>query len=337
MRNALLLAAMTIGSTLGAAQNACAYLGSFGPNDGYYPQYGTVLGDVTYYNAGQSGANAGGGPTMPLPADTGLWKLQTPVGATFGNPVNRAAFTAGYPSYNPTPPNTIPVYLLGGHFPGRNNDGYNLAFRNDNPIGTGAARYRYAMDTYDTGGVIPSTVISGPVSMSFFFRPNPADAPPSNGALSDVKFTMSVLGTGGVVGFQWGYARDNTIMWRDSSSNPWNYTSFVGDQGDWDGVTFKLDLTAKTFSINYYDASALTTSVLVPAGTPMGLPMPNFVGLDWQLEDGVNAAANPNVGGKNYFDDFSFAGFPEPASMTALAGATMIAGARRRSSTRSRH
>jgi hypothetical protein len=305
-----------------------AYLGSFGPNDGYYPQYGTVLGDVTYYNAGQNGINAGGGAAMPLPADTGLWSLQTPnAGGVFASAVNRAAFTSQYPAYPPNPPNTVGIYLLGGHFPGRNNDGANLAFRNDTPVGTGAARYRYQIDTYDTGGPVPASVNSGSVSMSFYFSPNPAAPPPSDGSPSHVKFTMSLLDSSASTGFQWGYAMDNTVMWRDSSSNPWNTTTVVADSAAWDGVKFNMDLTGDTFGIDYFDASLNTWNTMVPAGTPMGSAMMDFTTIDWQLEDGVNiwgTAPINQLGGKNYFDDVSIV-IPEPASLSlAIFGAVAL-------------
>jgi hypothetical protein len=77
-----------------APTRAMAYLGSFGPSDGYYAQYGTMLGDVTYYNAGQSGPNAGGGPTVQIAADSGLWTLQSPVGGVFDNSTDRNNYIA---------------------------------------------------------------------------------------------------------------------------------------------------------------------------------------------------------------------------------------------------
>lgn len=301
-----------------------AYLGSFGPNDGYHPQYGFLGGDVTYYNAGQSGANAGGGGLAAVPADSGLWKLQTPVGAYFDSAANRAAFAASYPNYVSSSAVGTVTYMVGGHFPGRNSDGYNLAFRNFLPAGTGPARYRYSIDTYDTGGNVPASVTSGAVSTSFYFSPNPADPAPSDGSASGIKFTMSLLDSSANIGFQWGYARDNTVMWRDSPTSLWNNTSVVADQTNWDGVKFNMDLTADTFGIDYYDASSNTWSSMVPSGTPMGMAMTNLTHLDWQLEDNVTLAGSPQVGAKNYFDDFSFV-IPEPASLSlAMFGAAAM-------------
>lgn len=318
MRTVFALAA-SLCASLALSTPALAYLGSFGPNDGYVAQYGTVLGDVTYYNAGQNGANAGGGPLAPVPADTGLWSLQTPnSGGVFASAANRAAFAATYPAYPPTPANTVPIYLLGGHFPGRNADGSNLAFRNDTPPGTGAARYRYALDAYDFGGPAPASVTAGPLSVGFYFMPNPADAPPADGTLPPVKFAMTLLDSAANPAFQWGYAFDNTVVWRDSPANPWNYTAVVADQANWDGVRFDLDLSADTFGIDYYDVGTNAWSTLVPAGTPMGSAIANLTHLDWQLSDAVNIWGSPTVGGKNYFDDFSFTVVPEPATLAAV-------------------
>lgn len=307
---------------------ALAYLGSFGPNDGYYAQYNTMLGDVTYYNAGQSGVNAGGGPMMQIAADSGLWTLQSPVGGVFDNSTDRNNYIALGLPHPATDPNNEPAYLLGGHFSGRNNDGYNLAFRNDTPIGTGPAIYEYAIDTFDTGGPVPASVTAGVSSIGFYFCPNPGDPPDPSGATSH-KFTLSLKDSLGNIGMEWGYARDNEVAWRDSPSSPWNYTGVIADATNWDGVDIEVDLTADTFGIDYYDVGTNTWSTMVPAGTPLGTPLLNITTLRWQLEDGVASG----LGGKNYFDDFAIhTAVPEPSSfaLAALAGLTMLATARRR-------
>ncbi|MEX2188616.1 MAG: hypothetical protein WD875_17545 [Pirellulales bacterium] len=307
---------------------AMAYLGSFGPNDGYYAQYGTFLGDVTYYNAGQSGINAGGGPTMQIVADSGLWTLQSPVGGVFPSAALRAPYIATAPPYALTDPNGVPAYLLGGHFSGRNNDGYNLAFRNDTPIGTGPAIYEYAIDTFDTGGPVPASVTSGVNSVGFYFCPNPADVPDPSGQAHH-KFTLSVKDSLGNIGLEWGYARDNEVTWRDSPSSPWTYTGVYANSTNWDGIDIDVDLTADTFGIDYYDVSANTWSTMVPAGTPLGMPLLNITTLRWQLEDGVATG----TGGKNYFDDFSIqTPVPEPSSiaLVALTGLALLPRLRRK-------
>ena len=83
------LIALAIG--VGGADSAHALLGSFTANDGYFPQYNTILGEVSHYNAGANGINAGGGAAMQIVADSGLWKGTGAIGGVFTNP----AFLAG--------------------------------------------------------------------------------------------------------------------------------------------------------------------------------------------------------------------------------------------------
>ncbi|MBX3426036.1 MAG: hypothetical protein KF688_10185 [Pirellulales bacterium] len=309
------LTAFVVG--VGAAPAAQAYLGSFTANDGYQAFYGSAWGEVSHHNAGQYGANAGGGSFTQLPADTGLWKLISPVGATFTNPVDRAAYLSGGPPYPlSSGANGVGAYLLGGHFPGRNGDGQNLAIRNDTPLGTGPMIYEYSIDSYDFGGIAPASVVAGTVDVEFYFCPNPGDTPDPSGAPSKDKFTLSFKDSLGNVGFEWGYARDNAVTWRKNPTDPWNATPFIADAADWDGVRTTIDLTNDTFSLDYFDVSANTWNNLVPTGTSLGSPLNDLTILRWQLEDGLFAG----TGGKNYFDDFSFtAPVPEPTS-AVLAG-----------------
>ena len=175
--------------------------------------------------------------------------------------------------------------------------------------------YEYTLDTYDTGGgggntgPVPSSITSGVVTTQFYFCPNPADPPDPSGANPRDKFTMSFLDASGNVGFQWGYAAENQVYWRTSSSNPWNYTGVFADATNWDGVKADVDLDSQTFGLDYYDVSANTWSNMIPAGTPLGMSMANQTTLGWQLEDNVFTG----TGGKNFFDDFKFSySVPEP-------------------------
>jgi hypothetical protein len=179
--------------------------------------------------------------------------------------------------------------------------------RNDIPLGTGPAVYDYDFDSYDFGGVAPASVTSGVVQVGFYFCPNPGDTP-NPGTVPSDKFTLSFKDSVGNVGFQWGYSRDNTVTWRTNSSNPWSSTPFFADQTNWDGLRVDLDLTADTFSMDYYDISANTWTNIVPSGTAMGQAMNDLTVLRWQLEDGLFAGQ----GGKNFFDDFSVV-VPEPS------------------------
>lgn len=320
------LAVATLIATASLAPTAHAYLGSFAPSDGYHVQSGLVYGDVSYYNAGQYGPNAGNGagPTQIL-ADSGLWSVQGAVGGYFATAVDRTNYTSGTPPYANNGPNSLGAYIVGNHGPGRT-DGSSLAIRNDTPLGvTGPLLYNYELDAFDFGGIAPASVTSGLLGVGLYFCPNPGDTPSPDGSSKD-KFTMSLVDSVGNIGLQWGYARDNAVTWRDGPSSAWNSTSFVADQTNWDGVRFELDLTADTFSMDYFDVSANTWTNIVPAGTAMGQAMSDFTNVRWQLEDGLAAG----VGGKNFFDDFSVTTVPEPSTVMLVSlGALVLVAVKR--------
>lgn len=322
--------AAVLGVVGAAALPASAHLGSFAPADGYTLSLfsGPVNWcDVSYYNAGAYGPNSGGGPgpTNIVP-DSGLWRVVGPVGGFYPTAAARNAAVGGAPPYPTSAPGSLPIYIVGDHGPGRT-DASSLAFRNDTPRGTGAAVYDYSIDTYDTGGVAPAAVTGGPVSHQIYLRPNPSDPPNPDGTPAGDKFSLGFMDSVGNIGAQWGYARDNEIYWRPGSAGPWTYTGIYADPGDWDGVRIDIDLTADTFSLDYYDVSSTTWLNLAPAGTPLGAAMGNFTTLRWLLEDGVNSG----VGGKNFFDDSSFI-IPAPGAAGLLALAGAAAARRRRSS-----
>jgi hypothetical protein len=310
------------------ATQAMGALGSFSPNEGYNLNVFTGSynwSDVSYYNAGGYGVNAGGGPgPTPIAPDSGKWRVVGGVGGYFGTAAARNTATAGAPAYpGVAQPGMIPVYLVGDHGPGRT-DNSSLAFRNDTAQGsTGPAVYDYALDTYDTGGPVPASVTGGVVNYSIYFSTSPND-PFVPGVRSQERFTQSVLDSAGNIGMQWGYARDNTVLWRTSPSGLWNYTGIIANAGNWDRISVDIDLSSDTFKLDYFDSVASTWSNLAPAGTLLGTTMGNFTGLRWQLEDGTNGG----VGGKNFFDDATFK-VPAPGA-ALMVGAGVVMAARRR-------
>ncbi len=312
---------------VGATTPAQAYLGSFNTllGDGYDVQSGFVYGDVSYYNAGQYGANAGGGPgPTQITADSGLWSVTGEVGGYFDNSTDRGNYTLGFPPYPAANPgNQIGAYIVGGHFGGRT-DNYALALRNDQ--GSGPMTYDYLLDSFDFGGVAPASITTGVVEVGFYFCPNPGDAASISG-LND-KFTMTFKDSSGNVGFQFGYDRDNLVTYRANPSTAWISTTITADQNFYDGVRFDIDLTNETFSFDYFDFTASSWTNIV-TGAAMYQAMDDLSVLGWQLEDGILAG---NLLGKNLFDDFSFGEpVPEPTSLAliALVGAIAV-GFRRR-------
>jgi MYXO-CTERM domain-containing protein len=214
--------------------------------------------------------------------------------------------------------------MVGDHGPGRT-DNSSLAFRNDTTQGSaGPAIYDYSLDQYDTGGPAPASITSGSVAYGIYFNTSPSD-PIVQGARPFDRFTQSLMDASGNIGVQWGYARDNEMLWRANASGPWNYTGVHANAGLWDGITLTLDLTNSTFGLNYFNVVANTTTTLAPAGTAMGTPMANFTGLRWRLEDGTNGG----VGGKNFFDDASVS-VPAPGAFALLGLGGLALGRRRR-------
>lgn len=312
------------GAALGFAAPASAYLGSFAPADGYQILQPWV--DVSYYNTGQYGANAGGGSWTHVVPDAGLWRVAP--GYAGGIYSSYAARTAAmtsvvgnvYPAVPPAAGNGA-IYMVGDHGPGRT-DNSALAFRNDTPNNAGPARYDYTIDTYDTGGITPATVTAGVVSAQVYMLASPS-APPSPGGLVGDKFTMSLKDSSGNIGMQWGYAADNEVYWRPGSSGSWNYTGTYVNTGLWDGVKVDIDLTGQSFKMSYYVASTSTWFTMANT-TALGASMTNLTNIGWQLEDGLPFGSFAT---KNFFDDFSFV---IPAPGTGVVGLLGLGLLRRR-------
>jgi hypothetical protein len=278
--------------------------------------------DVAAYNAGQWGTNAGGGPLpVELTLNTGLWKLTSAVGTFYPDATTRNTYLGAGPPYPATVPltspqvvNSVPAYVIGNH-PGGRLGTTALAFRNAINAGYGPITYDYKLDTYDFGGPAPALVTSGTVTTGFYFQPNPADNIVNSNGLSADKFIMSFTDSTGSVGFQWGYARDNTVQWRQGNSGSWNNSGIISDPTNYNGVTVSLNLSAQTFKIDYYDVSASLTTTIAPAGTALGNSIIDLTHLGWSLTDNLFTG----TGGKNFFDDFSFsAPVPEPGTLVLL-------------------
>ncbi len=307
---------------------ASAHLGSFGPNEGYNLSMFSGSNnwcDVTYYNAGAYGPSSGGGSATAIAPDSGLWKLRSNNGAFYATTAARNAQVGSAPAYTTSPlVGSATSYIVGAHFSGRNNDGYNLALRNDTVAGTGPITYDYSLDTFDTGGPIASTQSTGVVRYQTYFLTDPDSAPNPDGTFSD-KFRMSFVDSSGNIGAEWGYARDNQVAYRDGPSSAWTYTTWNAGPANWNGIRVDLDLSSDTFSMEYYDDATTTWNSIV-TGASMGTAMGNFTTIRWQLEDAVNTG----IGGKNFFDDSSFTGFVPAPGATGLLVGGMIALARRR-------
>jgi hypothetical protein len=314
-------------ATLAAASPASAYLGSFTPADGYQIIQPWV--DVSYYNSGQYGANAGGGLAAHVAPDSGLWRVENGfAGGIYSSWASRTAALTSvvgntYPAVPPAAGGGA-QYVVGNHSPGRT-DFSALAIRNDTPNNAGPVKYNYTLDTYDFGGAAPASITSGVVSTQFYFQASPTATVGGAGSLPRDKFTMSFKDASSTVGLEWGYAEDNEVYWRAGTSGPRTYTGVYVDVSLWDGVRVDIDLSAETFGIDYYDASLALWQSMVPAGTPLAASMNNLTDLGWQLED--NLLQGPWAT-KNFFDDFKFV-VPAPGA-SAVLGLLAVGVTRRR-------
>lgn len=328
---------LTLTAGLLIASPAMAYLGSFEQADGYHFLNDGIPNnwiDVSNYNAGQHGANAGGGSSAPIVPNSGLWQCLGEPGSFFPNSALRNSYIGSvnppgtpYPTSGSIPSSDmLGAYVIGDHPGGRTGDA--LGLRNVGPVGNGPIEYDYTLDSYDFGGTPPASVTSGPIQVGFWFWPSNKDTPPSQD-----KFIMSFTDSIGNIGFQWGYNRDNEIYWRPGSSGSWNMTGLdATDPNSYNGMTIVIDLTSQNFSIQYYDISSNVTTNLA-TGYPLGATMSDFTHIGWWLTD--NTLAGPGGwGGKNFFDDFTFKpNVPEPTGLPVtllLLGCGVISRRRRR-------
>lgn len=262
-----------------------ALLSSFEVADGYGLITSVIGDEVSYYKAG---VPSGGGPS-PAPTITpnsGLWKITSSAGGFYSNSADRSALNSSL----------IAIYAVGNHSGGRT--GNALALRNDSN-GPGPMTEEYSLDALDFGGVSPNSSTITNVLMGFYFCPNPSGGSSSSGSAE--KFIMSLMDSTNNVGLELGYDYNNNVFWRDAAGT--HYPSIVADALAYDGFSVNIDLITDTFSLNYFDASANSTNALASSGTSLLTGMTNFTKIRWSLNDGGN---NQGLGGKNFFDDFSF-------------------------------
>ncbi len=290
--------------------NAYAYLGGFEPADGY----ASFLNDVATFNAGQYGANAGGGAYTAITPNTGLWKkLQGPLVPATGATGN-LAYATGHQYYdrtNPGYPNLDQALVIT-----TNSDGW----------GAGSQEYSYTVDSYDLGGVNPATTGGDMLNISFWscsWIPGSGEG----GGLGPgtIANTISFYDSSGNLGFAVGgiqpgtttdYAATNVGSWVQSAVSVGTSTYHR-----WD---IMLDLNLQTVSIDVFESATLTPLVV---NAPLINAMNDFAELRFLSAPGVS----------NYkvwaLDDFTMSvkGVPEPATSLLLAmGFCGLAVSRRR-------
>jgi len=341
---------------IAGAERAWGYLGSFEEQDGYrVPQNGNMaslgfsgdaqfylnnqeangftgivppgalpntLGDPSHgadlsrYNAGQYGTNAGGpgGAGMDIADNSGLW--QALAGGRLHEDIG-APFYQGSLSARD--------YVQAYGYPGARTGSQVLNFLASDVN----LRYNYTLDSRDFGGLSPALTVAHQVDLSFWLCPSEWDDPDTGDMMG-----MAFRDSSGQVLLEVGYTGDNRFQYRVGGSASWITSGIVlGSQG-WSEVAVTLDTHGNTagLTVTGYDDSnsMLSAPVTLLTESALGLDALALTDLTWDLRGG--SLDNGAVGFKHYFDDFSFAltPVPEPTGALLLMLTGLVAGLRRR-------
>jgi hypothetical protein len=263
--------------------------------------------DLSRYNAGQYGTNAGGpgGTATDLADNSGSWKalaggrLHEDIGAPFyqGN-----TFTRDY----------VAAY------------GYPNSFSGNQVLNVLASdvslRYSYQFDSRDFDGISPTLTSDYLVTTSFWNCPSQND----EDVLSNV-LGMTFKDSVGNSLVEIGYTGDNFLQYRIGTESNWQTTAVNLGAHGWSQITVTIDtygnkvsLAAKAFNDL---TSTLGSTTTVFTDEVLGFDTANVTDLE------INAVAVPGATSKNFFDDFNvtLAPVPEPGSavMVLLAGLWM--------------
>jgi len=279
-----------------------AYLGGFEGDDGYEP----FLNDVSTYNAGQYGPNAGGGVYAPTPD---LWaKLQGPLYPTPGA-AGGVAYATGHGGYDRTNP-------------GSSSDQALVITTNADGWAAGSQEYSYTVDSYDLAGFNPNATGSETVCISFWSCSWIVGTDEIAGGglpAGTVGNTISFLDTSDNLGFALGYRQPGTTddFAAINVNGTWVQSAIEVDPHGYHRWDVILDLDADTVSIDIFESGTLTT---LATGVPLINNMSDLDEIRFLSTPGVN---NSKVWA---LDDFSMKveAIPEPSSVV-LMGAAFLA------------
>lgn len=279
---------------------AHAYLGGFEAADGYAP----FLNDVAKFNAGQYGANAGGGTFTTIPDNTGLWvKLQGPLVPLQGT-TGYSAYATGHQSYdrtNPGYPNPEQALVVT-----TNSDGW----------GGGSQEYSYTLDNYDLGGVSPGSTGGDTLQISFWSCARIFGTGEGGGlGAGTIGDTVSFYDSSGNLGLEVGYRQPGTTTdFAATNVGSWVQSTVSVNPSTYHRWDVTLDLSLQTVSIDIFEAGTLTNLV---SSAPLINPMSNLTELRFLSTPGVNNAKLWSL------DDFTMSvnQVPEPASVLLMATA----------------
>ncbi len=276
--------------------------------------------DVSRYNAGQYGINAGGpgGTATDIADNTGLWqaiaggRLNEDIGGTLANGYQYLGNTGGLVFAQNR--DYVHAYRYTGARTGT--QVLNLLAQDT------SLQYDYALESRDLGGTNPSATLASIIAMTFWFCPADTDDTDTGNL-----FGLTLRDALGQSVFSVGYTGENVVQYRlPGAGGSWISTaSQVGTQG-WSEATVTLNTESNTvnLSVRAYDdlTATLGSAVSIVNGQSVGFDADAFTSLRWDLRGGT--LDNGAVSYKNYFDDFTFnvAPVPEPGSLlcVALAG-----------------
>lgn len=287
--------------------------------------------DVSRYNAGQYGTNAGGpgGTGADIIDNSGLWqalsggRLNEDIGGTFSNGYQYLGNTGGLVF------NQNRDYVHAYRYTGARNGSQvlNLLAQDTN------LQYDYALDHRDLGGTSPSATLASIIAMTFWFCPADTDDTHLNNL-----FGLTLRDAIGQSVFSVGYTGDNLIQYRLSGAgDDWMSTSAKAGSMGWSSISITLNTESNTvnLSLRAYDdmTATLGSTVSILDGQYVGLDAGALTSLRWDLRGGT--LENGAVSYKNYFDDFTFdvAPVPEPGGLLAVAVAALFLNCRRQRTT----
>ena len=285
-----------------------AYLGGFEAADGYEP----FLNDVATYNAGQYGANAGGGSYVNIPDNTGLWvKLQGPLyPANIGGNVSYATAHQYYDRTNYGYPNLDQALVIT-----TNVDGW----------AGSPQEYSYTLDNFDLGGVAPLSTGGDVIDISFWACSRVFGTGEGGGlGAGTIGNTIGFYDSSGNLGFEIGYRQPGTTTdFVATNLGSWVQSSVAVNNSAYHRFDISLDLSAQTVSIAVLESSFLTNLAI---NAPLINPMGNFTEMRFLSTPGVNNAKLWSL------DDFgmSVRPIPEPATAVLLMCAALGGLVRRR-------
>jgi PEP-CTERM motif len=305
-----LLLALSMAALVFHGQACYAYLGGFEDPDGYKP----FLNDVAEYNAGQYGANAGGGSYTVITPNTGLWtKLQGPLYPTAGS-TGFVAYATGHAGYDRTNPSTSDQALVIT----TNTDGWS----------GGQQEYSYSVDSYDLGGVNPASTGGDKINISFWSCSYILGTGEGGGlGPGTIGHTVSFYDSSGNLGFAVGGIQPGTTTdYAATNVGSWVQSSVAVGTNTFHRWDIALDLGAQTVSIDVYEGSTLTSLV---TNAPLINTMNDFTEMRFLSTPGVN---NAKVWA---LDDFAMSvdsrKVPEPGTgLLALSAVGLVGAGRRR-------